>query len=105
MVFGYPIIESIFEKIAITIRPEQLTVYTRRGVSTSVKNLRLSSVIGIVIQQVGWVDGYGWGNVDPVYDCLLLTEGDTIPLGLSSKQCHQLQGLLSTTLEEFSRGY
>jgi hypothetical protein len=100
LAFGYPIFESLTERIELTVTPTELTLRTIRGLKNSTQHFRLSSVIGIVIQQVGWTDGLGLAVSKPIFDCLLLTDRDTIQMGSSSVQCHQWQGLLSTAIDE-----
>ena len=104
LIFGFPIVESFSEKVEISIRSDRLRIKKRRGFFREDKSIELPDVFNVVIQQVGWSYGYGVQSGTPVFDCIVLTERETISLGLQSRQCHQLQGLVLSALDDFRKG-
>ena len=103
LAFGYPIFESCTERLQITISKKELVLNTQIGFTKSTKCIALSNVVGLVIQQIRWTDGFLLQHASPVFECILLTERETIALQVSPHQCHQLQGLVSSALNEFGR--
>ena len=100
LILGYSIVEELTEQVSLFLRGEQMTIDQRRGLSHKKTVVQIDDIHSVVVQQVGWTEGL---RRKAKYDCLILTQQQTIELQAGTRYCRQIRGLLGEYIGKSAR--